>query len=180
MQPMMSPDDGAEETTRRNQRAPRGVKLRAILENPQPKDKLAVITEVIPRLIRKEPKNAGSPAKEGARILEVTKKAPLERRERNAEKGPLESLERANASLKRRDPCMSSMKLIVLKPQLNRSAEIIAKQKENPVESKSRLEEVKREELHESNHSNKSPMDSNDKVKLAGSRIAFMRHDSYI
>eukprot|EP00826_Nyctotherus_ovalis_P066017 TRINITY_DN9731_c0_g1_i6.p1 TRINITY_DN9731_c0_g1~~TRINITY_DN9731_c0_g1_i6.p1 ORF type:complete len:178 (-),score=38.66 TRINITY_DN9731_c0_g1_i6:59-592(-) len=177
---MMSPDNGAEETTRRNLRAPRGIKLRAILNNPQPKDKLEVITEVIPYLIKKEPKNVGSPVREGARILEVIKKAPLEKRERNVENGPLESLEKANASFRRRDSCIPSINFIVLKSQLNRSAEIIAKQKGNPVESKSRLEEVKREELYESNCSNKSPIDSSDKVKLAGPRIAFMRHDSYI
>jgi hypothetical protein len=51
------------------------------------------------------------------------------------------------------------------------------------IRSKSYLKEegsMQEEELHESNYSNRSHIDSMGKTKIVGSKIAFINHDSYI
>ena len=127
------------------------------------------------------------------KILEVIKKAPLERvstdqiKNDDADIKPDKSSvlheDKADSLFVKKNQCRLSFNSLVLNPCVNRPEDSNIRSKTHLKEKKSLQEDVKgeeNEELHESNYSSRSYLDATDKVKIAGSRIVFINSDSYI
>lgn len=132
-------------------------------------------------------------SKETTKILEAIKKAPLEkssieqkrnnREELKMDNSPLGTHEKDNPIFIKNQTCNSLLVSIVLNSQVNHSEELNAGSKNCIAEEIPIQEDIKgeeNEELHESNYSNRSHLDSTDKAKIVGSRIAFINNGSYI
>ena len=169
-QPERSDNDEVEESIKKV----KGMKKKMITIYDKHNEKIEVVNEVIFNVIEKGQKDIDVKEK----LSEKVKKVPVQRsHERvNSEKNPLDSLKKANASI-RDNHCIILTYFVVLRSRVNHSGYISSR---SVMGHKSVIERMKEEELNLSNYSNKSHLESSDKAKLAGHRIAFIRHDSYI
>jgi hypothetical protein len=165
-QPDRSDNDEVEETVKRVRGKKR--KLVAIYDNQKSNEKIEIVTEVMFSVMTKEQKGLDAKAK----------KVPVQMscEKINSEKNLLASPNKANAPI-RDNSCIRYTYFVVLRSRVNRSGNISAR---SVVGHKPVNEGVNEEKLNVSNYSNKSHLESSDRAKLAGNRIAFVRHNSYI